>query len=150
VSTNPPPAFVWDGESPVPMEHWGRDHWSTLAYIETRCVDHGGWLDGDKMRNNWRLHRQLIGRLQLIGQLDGAKYPTQLKNGQELQRHDDWSCLEDMESAGLLTSDETAAPAGQQFGGARVRVFLTAEGQAIAQRLRLFKQGGGTFAEFTP
>jgi hypothetical protein len=27
---------------PVPIELWGKDHWTTLAYIETRCVDYDG------------------------------------------------------------------------------------------------------------
>ena len=26
-------------DHPIPMVLWGKDHWSTLAYIETTCVD---------------------------------------------------------------------------------------------------------------
>lgn len=35
------------------MAAWGRDHWSTLAFIETLCVDHHGGLS-DKHRRNMR------------------------------------------------------------------------------------------------
>lgn len=25
--------------NPVAPDRWGEDHWSTFAYVETRCVD---------------------------------------------------------------------------------------------------------------
>lgn len=142
-------AFVWDGESPIPMSEWGKDHWSTLAYVETRCVDHDGKLDGDKMRCNWRLHRTLIGRMQLQAGMNGEKYPTRLRQGDVLG-HDDWSCLEDMVSAGLLTWTETVEFPGVVFGGTTVTVNLTETGTAIAQQLRHHKASGGSFADFMP
>lgn len=46
---------------PVPVEMWGKDHWSTFGYIETRCVDHDGVPDREHMRCDTDLHPGLAG-----------------------------------------------------------------------------------------
>ncbi len=43
--------------APVPVELWSKDHWSTLAYIETVMVEHGGRFEvgwDPRMRQNRR------------------------------------------------------------------------------------------------
>lgn len=51
----------WDGEENIPVTEWGRDHWSTLGYVEIRCVYYGGKLNNDRMRTYARRHRKLLG-----------------------------------------------------------------------------------------
>ena len=34
----------------IKIKDWGKDHWSLLAYIECRCVDHKGILDKNHLR----------------------------------------------------------------------------------------------------
>lgn len=120
---------------PVPVETFGKDHWSTFAYIETRCVDHGGEPDRDHMRTDPKLNPGLAGR----GSLTGEKHPTRLKDGGTLADHDDWSCAEDLEAAGLL----------EWKGTGMFPIFrLSDKGKAIAARLRAHKSAGGNFADF--
>ena len=84
--------------TPVPMSLWDRDHWSTLLYVETVCVDHDGQLERRRMRVDRRLHPLLAH----IEKDQDSTCPTRLANGVELDRHDDYNCLEDMEVVGLL------------------------------------------------
>jgi hypothetical protein len=57
----------------------------------------------------------------------GGKYPTRLKDGLgTLAHHDDWSCLDDAEAAGLLTNVGT---------GIDRRYELTALGKRAALAL---------------
>lgn len=76
----------------IPMEQWGRDHWSTLLYIESRCVDGYGMIDESKMRTY----------------VYGDKnQPSRLKDGKLADDgHDDWACLNDMIRAGLVVEKE--------------------------------------------
>lgn len=82
------------------INQWGKDHWSTFAYIESRCVDHKGVLKNANMRTNVGRHPLFVARgFGTPG--DGSKYPTRGKHS-ELSDHDDWDCLNDMVEAGLI------------------------------------------------
>lgn len=96
----------WDG-APIPREQWGRDHHSTLLYIETRVVDHQGKLDNRHLR------------------LD-VKYPTRLRET-ILVGHTDINCIDDFEAAGLMTNVGT---------GINQVCRLTDEGWKLAWSLR--------------
>ncbi len=85
----------------LPVTQWGKDHWSTLAYAESRCVDHKGVLKNANMRTHASRHPLLMAR-GFASPGDGSQYPTIHKGG-ELADHDDWDCLYDMEQTGLLT-----------------------------------------------
>lgn len=143
---------------PTPMSTWGRDHWSVLAYIGTRCVDHRGVPDRRHMRTDPTLHPFLADPMAYAqGVLDTdkkpghararaalrklKKYPTQLKDGIEKANHDDWNCVEDMEAVGLLTWEGT---------GINPVFVLTALGKEVEAALRVHKMGGGNFAKFVP
>ena len=107
----------------IPIEKFGQDHWSTFAYVETRAVDDGGKLNPRKMRG------------------DGFKYPTRLKNEENPpEGHNDWDCLFDLESAGLLVSGGSIYP----------MVHLTPLGWKVASQLRQWKAAGNNFATFVP
>lgn len=133
-------------ESYVHFSRWGKDHWSTLAYVECRAVDDGGVLDNRRMRTNPRLHRTLVGVT--FGQMqDGSAYPTRLKDG-EIEPHDDWSCLEDMAAYGLLNMYVRTTNDREVFGCDQAKVELTEVGQIVAAELREHKASGGNFAGF--
>ncbi len=86
--------------SPVPIEQWGRDHWSTFAYAMACVTTKAGRLDHRRMRCHPELHPGLV---HLPPGLSGAFPGTRLKEGKTLPRHDDWDCLDDIVAAGLLT-----------------------------------------------
>jgi hypothetical protein len=114
----------WD-HKPVPMEQWGKDHWSTLLYIESRAVDGGGQPKMAQMRQ-WpgRPRRGWEGGGMLP---EPAAYPTRLKNGSRLAEHDDWDCVSDMEAAGLVEWHGT---------GLQPIIKLTSYGWLVAGALR--------------
>lgn len=116
---------VHDGK-PIPPEQWGKDHFSTMLYIETRCVDHGGSPAAVHMRTcAGRPNRGDISRGVPIS--GDSEAPTRLAGGVELHEHDDWDCAEDFVAAGLLVWENT---------GANPIFKLTDRGWWFAQRLR--------------
>lgn len=117
----------------VPIGEFGKDHWSTFGYLESRCVDCGGVVAIEKMRCDADRHPGLAH----MG--CDKKYPTILRGGRELSDHDDWDCVDDLEAAGLLVQVGT---------GVNPRVRLTGYGWNIAGCLREHKAGGRAFAEF--
>lgn len=134
--------------SPVPIEEWGKDHWSTFAYAETCIVDQQP-LSRDRLRCNVNKRGHLVGPT--VNRFGNAKwepsYGTRLKgffvNGgtdkaRQLTNHDDWDCLEDMEKAGLL----------EIVSAINAIVVFTDKGLALAAHLRTHKAKGGNFADF--
>lgn len=135
------------GDDYIPIELWGKDHWSTLAYLEACAVDCHGLVDNRRMRCNPRLHREFayvnpFGRV-----VDGSRYPTRTKAG-DVQPHDDWSCLEDLVAAGLVRAYWRLRYPERSFGGAQTKVELTDLGLTIVAALRAHKARGGSFAGF--
>lgn len=95
---------------PIAPERFGRDHYSTLLYVESCAVDGGGRIDHDRMRCDLGRHPVLAAagaRATLFGSPDGADYPTRLRKvggrAEELADHDDYDCLDDLVAAGWLT-----------------------------------------------
>lgn len=138
----------------VPVEKFGKDHWSLLGYIETCCVDGrdgGGEVDHDRMRTNTNRNPPL-GLRPRPGSRWKDEYSTRLKSfpwgskdekekaRHRVSEHDDWDCLEDLEQAGLarLTSYVNGL------------VQITDAGLAMAAELRAHKARGGGFANFEP
>ena len=92
----------------IPIEDFGRDHWSTFAYIETCVVDCGGRVAKERMRCIHKRHPFFAHRGG-----DASAYPTRLRGGRKRNEHDDWDCLDDIEVAGLIENiDICRAPAG--------------------------------------
>lgn len=127
----------------IPPNQWGKSHWSTFAYIETRIVDHKGVLFLEHMRTDPDLHPLFAHRgcrKGLSDVLSPKRYPTKLKGMTLLENHDDWSYADDAEEAGLL----------ENIGTGINRIYrLTEEGEKVATALRLHKARGGQFAEFS-
>jgi len=90
---------TWDG-TPVSPERWGKDHLSTLLYIETLCVDGNGRPRADRMRTN--RGAPLRGKVSGPPVHFSKDYPTRLRCGTELWAHDDWDCAYDIETFGFI------------------------------------------------
>ena len=134
----------------TPVAKWGRDHWTTLLYIESRCVDAKGVLDNQKMRTNARVHRKLLGDLQARTGMTGEDYPTELRNGDTIDRHDDWSCVEEMVAHGLLVIVSEKDKTGEPFGGGEIRLRLTDLGWRTAHRIRRDRAEGTPTVRWEP
>ena len=133
----------------IPMDRWGQDHWSTLAYFETLTVDRKGLINNSRMRCNARLHRQFAWMSPFSPHTARGEYPTRLKDGIEQSNHDDWSCLEDLIAAGLVNGwfrqmDDAT------FGNSQAYVELTELGRALSQQLRAHRASGEIYATFIP
>lgn len=116
------------------VEQWGQDHWSLLAYIQTRCVDHGGEINLDHFRCNEKRHPGLVAR-HAKGSSDNG---TRLKFG-FLTNHDDHDVAADLEAAGLLKHIGT---------GINPKFKLTAEGWRVVNLLFRHKAAGQNYASF--
>lgn len=114
----------------VTMDRWGKDHWSTFAYAETRTVDYDGYLDMRHMR------------------MDGTKYPTRLK-GEELPDHTDLDCLFDAQDLRLLTIERaTQRTAKGDIKQLTYHVEMTDRGKQVAAQLRDHIAARRNYAEF--
>ena len=139
----------------TPVEKYGKDHWSLLAYIECLCVDGTkgvGKIDMRKMRCNEQIHPLLVGNSNVKWRED---YCTRLAGffdyehrndigkcfaeGFLLKGHDDWCCLEDLHDAGIIE----IITLENGF------VKMTEFGCDVAAKLRRFKAlGKGNYADF--
>ena len=126
---------------PIPMNKWGKDHWSTLMYLETLAVDHKGLAKpvNARMRTNEIRHPHLLGNPGFSSDaLNGSGYPTRLNDG-EVKGHDDWDCVDDAIEERLI----------EDVGTGLNRVYkFTKLGKKVIAELREFKQEGGQFRDF--
>lgn len=136
----------------VTVKDFGKDHWSLLAYIETRVIDFNvapnvGELDREHLSCNEKKHPMLIGyRTSGLGW--NPKYGTKLKGywnkdttvnpNRQLGDHDDWDSLQELEDAGMIEVQS-------QVNGF---VKLTELGYKVCAKLREHKGRGGMFANF--
>jgi hypothetical protein len=129
----------------VPIGEFGKDHWSTFAYIETCCVDRKGVVELVRMRTDAQRHPGLVGRVFTSDAVQ--RYPTRLRVDaatgklRTLDDHDDWDCVEDLEAVGLLAWRGT---------GIHPVFVLTPLGSQVAGQLRHHKASGGNYCDFTP
>lgn len=127
----------------VPMELWGKDHWSTLAYLETVQVDHKMLMmhSDARMRQN-RRHFRILGARRPALPMQ-REHGSRLNDGSYVPGHDDWNCVQDMAHAGLLSINSDDLGPGVVF-------TLVARGLALAHELRIYKANGGNFQTFKP
>lgn len=120
----------------VPIEKFGKDHWSTFAYLECRVVDNEGMPNRTQMRCDPDRH-PAFAHSSSLG--EPRKYPTRIADGESLDNHDDWDCVDDMEAVGLVKIDGT---------GVFPVWSLTDYGSFVAAKLRAHKGKGGNFSDF--
>lgn len=129
---------------PVPVDKFGKDHWSLLAYVETRVVDYTvssdvGELDRNHLRWNKNKYSLLAGRHSAWDSAWGTHLRSIGKRDPEiLSDHDDWDCLQDLEAAGFV----------EILSMVNAYVCLPPEGYIAAKKLREHKGAGGTFSDF--
>lgn len=139
----------------IPPERWGKDHWSTFAYIETRLVDHGPYTIGidPRMKTN-RRHLRVFADVNAFAYSGARSYfnsrgqptmqlenSTVLNDGEMVPGHDDWMCLQDMLAVGLLKVW------GNELQPKR-KVRLSRLGLEVSAKLRAHKASGGNFIDF--
>lgn len=129
------------------VSDFGKDHWSLLAYVEYRCMNHNGVLDLKHLRiMNPVLRTQSSSLMEKDWQ---PEYGTRLHGywnadgttNKELliDDHDDYDCLDDLENAGFIKIIGSALnPACE----------LTIKGAKVCALLTLHKQKGEHFASF--
>lgn len=126
----------------IKAKDFGKDHWSTLAYIETCCVDGKGKVNVLRMRCDPERHPAFAHRGSPIeGTPLRNEYPTRLRENVEIFGHDDWDCVDDMVADGIL-----------EWGGTGIDpVFrLTTKGWALAGLARRHRAEGKGYATFRP
>jgi len=131
----------YTSEEYIPVEVWGKDHWSTLAYIDALMVDHKGKFEmkGDaRMRSN-RRHFRLMPTPN--GVTMSPEHGSRLLDGSIVAGHDDWCCVQDFANAGLLNRTPEQLEPGVVFK-------LSTKGNELVERLRVHKKNGGTFSNF--
>ena len=123
----------------IPISRWGKDHWSTLAYLETLAVEHNGLAIpvNARMRTNEIRHPHLVGDF-LGCSHGGSQYPTILKDG-KVEGHDDWDCVDDATEEGLTEDVGTGMNRAYKF---------TKLGKEAMAKLRQHKMDGGSFGNF--
>ena len=126
-----------DERKPIPIEQFGRDYWSTFAYVETRCVDHQGIPHKPNMRANLKRHPEHTHHIPF--EKENETFPTRLRDGREINDHDDWDCVDDLSAAGLVLIKCT---------GAQPVWALTGKGLAAAAALRSHIASGGQIPGF--
>ncbi len=123
----------------IPVEQFGKDHWSMLVYMESCCVDLQGVLDKRRMRCNKRTHPMMS----VNGFGWKKEYGTVLKSSMSESRmlysHDDWDCLDDLIVVGFVELIGTMT---------NPVVKLTERGYQAANALRKHKAEGGRYASF--
>lgn len=129
----------------VRREDWGKDHFSTLVYIETRCVDYKGVPSLDHLRCNPARHQHYGGRAaRLVGTMERRdepwKYGSVVRGGSRIPEHDDWDVIEDLVRAELLLNVGT---------GANPVFKLTESGWELVQAIRKHMAAGGQVSTFS-
>lgn len=140
----------------VPMSQWSKDHWSTLAYVETVVVECAGFQVGldARMKTNrrhFRVMSQQCGRPKRPGksstpsmaQVMSPEHATKIKDGSVVDGHDDWMCVQDFAAEGLFTVGAEDVEPG-------VILRFSERGNEIASALRRHKADGKNYASFEP
>jgi hypothetical protein len=135
------------------MDQWSKDHWSTLAYVETVMVDCAGFQVGHdgRMKTNRRHFRVMSSECpqpKRPGRSTSAmavvmrpEHATKIKDGTVIDGHDDWMCVQDMAAEGLFTVGPDDVEPG-------VVLHFSERGKDIAAALRQHKADGKNFASF--
>jgi hypothetical protein len=125
------------------VEQFGQDHWMALCYIDHRCIDHGGTLALDELRCNAKIHPEYAAEFAHLTSWH-PDYNTTLKDGIQIEGHDDWHCVDDLMKARLVENITKNNKAKAKNHGFR----LTDLGNDLVRQIRIHKQNGGTFSNF--
>ena len=132
----------------IPLKDFGRDHWSTFAYIDTLIVELQGFqigFDGRMRqgRRNFRVMKEMCSHPKRVnsasmGIVMDLKYGTRLRDGSTVEGHDDWDCVQDLVEAGLLVGECEPSEI----------LKLSENGKYAINALREHKRSEGSYATF--
>ena len=99
--------------TPIPTESWGKDHWSTLAYLEEIMVDGPCVVRLDPHMRQKQDRHVIFGPTardvdRLRSKVMGDGYGSRLADGTVVPDHDDWDCVSDAMHAGFVVITGTA------------------------------------------
>lgn len=127
---------------------FGKDHWSLMAYLEIRCVDHRGEIDRKHLRCNIDRHPMLAWAPYGEPQAWKSEYGTRLAGyfmggdkrdtAKQLPGHDDWDCLDDLADNGFV----------EIISLVNGLITITPKGNKVAAQLREHKTKGLHFYQF--
>lgn len=151
------PALADYSDAYIPMSVWSKDHWTTLAYIESVMVDVGSFQVGadPRMKSNRRHYRVMLEECPRPKRANPShagllvmrpEHSTRIKVAglpQTVDNHDDWMCVQDMAHAGLFTVGPEGIEPGEEL-------HFSDLGKQLSSRLRQHKMEGGQFAAFNP
>ena len=129
----------------IEMERWGRDHWSLLAYIESRCVNGIGGIgtpEHVRIQTNLNRHPGMANYSPVTGgKIDGSEWGIRLANGETLPGpdYDEWDCIDDLEIQGLILNIGT---------GINPSYSMMPFGKVVASKYRAFRASGGHVNDF--
>lgn len=146
----------------IASARWGKDHFDTLLYVDTRIVDHRGCLlayraDSPRGPEGSDPHMRM-----------DMRYPTRLAEDKTLRGHTDYDCLADAIAAGFLSIARTDTsivaarlrpvypepvpedPLGDDLlaQGNQIQYAWTEQGYALIARLRRWRADGKPTGEF--
>ena len=114
---------------------FGKDHWSTLLFLETQIVDKQFPIDLNRLRINST--KRPFRNSSPFGWKDD--YSTILKNGEKEIGHDDIDVVNDFEDFGYLKNNGT---------NINIYPMLTERGYSVVSALRRHIANGGSTRNF--
>lgn len=121
-----------------PIDKWGKDHWSMLAYVETRAVDNRGDLDLRHIRVN--KDKRGFSNGNFPNDKWNPEHATRLQNGKKPDpAHDDIDVMDDLKREGFLEYKSSCR---------NFVVTLTDRGNEVCAEVRQHKSAGKNFNEF--
>ncbi len=130
-----PPTVIEPADRPD-TTLWGKDHWSLLAYLECRAVDHRGHVDMRRMRVNSVKRGVANGASERWKPESG----TRLKDGSiPNPDHDDIDVFQELEDAGLVQNLATDL---------NPCVQITPVGFEVVHLIRQAGAAGGRYKDF--
>lgn len=121
-------------------QQFGKDHWSTLAFLETQIVDKNFPIDLKRLRvndtkrafsNGASFHEKIS--------MWSNDYSTKLKDGSRESGHDDIDVIDELEEKGYIKNN-----------GTHINIYplLTDKGWKVCNAIREHKGNGGSFSTF--
>ena len=137
----------------IPITMWGKDHWSTLAYIDSVIAEHSFYpitIDSHMRTKRETYDYFLMNKAKKFGFitqpyynfLSSDAYGTKLNDGTTVMAHDDYSCIVDFAKEGLLNIDENSIITNK-------KIKFSDKGLTVMNCLHKHKVNGGTYSNFT-
>ncbi len=119
----------------IPIDEFGRDHYSLLLYVESVCVDCKGVPDLRRVRCNEKTRPYMVDGHRKWDELNA----TRLRGDKRQPKHDDWDCFNDMAGVGWMSNIGT---------GLAPKWHLTEVGWCMAHLVRRWKATGNQVKDF--